>query len=336
MMNWSSYKNIRKSITKLGYSDKEYFSVAKDVYNYQISSNPVFKEYLKLLGKSDQIINSYHDFVFLPIEHFKSQIIKTGNWKEEVVFRSSGTTASMTSKHFVKSLSWYFEGAVKAFEAAFVPLKDSVIIGLLPSYLERQDSSLVAMVQEFINRSESSESGFYLHQYEELRQKLLRLINSKKQVFVFGVSFALLDFADLGPFDFKHIAFVETGGMKGRRKELTRMELHHKLKSGFNVSHIYSEYGMTELLSQAYLLSSGFFKPSAQMRVLANEINDPASFIINKTGQLNIIDLNNIDSCSFIQTSDLGRVYKNSQFEVLGRLDFSDIRGCNLLLEDIN
>ena len=335
MMNWSSYKNIRKSITKLEYGDKEYFSVAKKVYEYQKANNNTYRKYIQYLGKSDKKIKSFEDFVFLPIEHFKSNVIKSGEWKEEDVFRSSGTTTSLTSQHFIRDHSWYLNGAVNTFESIFQPLHECIIIGLLPSYLERNDSSLVLMVQEFVKRSKATESGFYLNQYEELARILHGLQTSKNTVYVFGVSFALLDFSELFPDDFSHVRFIETGGMKGRRKELTRMELHSILKQAFNVEYIYSEYGMTELLSQAYLSPEGYFKPAPQMKVLTNEINDPSCFVLNKTGQLNIIDLNNIDTCSFIQTSDIGRIYKEDQFEVLGRLDSSDIRGCNLMIQNL-
>lgn len=334
-MNLSYYKNIRKSITKLAYDEKEYFSVAKNVYQYQLLNNSIFRDYVQYLGKANKKINSFHDFTFLPIEHFKAKLIKSGEWKEDMIFRSSGTTAKLTSQHYLRDVSWYLNAAAKTFESFFQPLDECVIIGLLPSYLERTDSSLVAMVQDFILRSQSNHSGFYLNQYDELKIKLFELKALGKYVYVFGVSFALLDFAELGPYDFGHINFIETGGMKGKRKELTRIELHNTLKEGFNVENIYSEYGMTELLSQAYLLEDGYFRPSSQMNILVNEINDPEKYILNKTGQLNIIDLNNIDTCSFIQTSDLGRKFKDSRFEVLGRLDNSDIRGCNLLIQDI-
>lgn len=332
-MNSSLYKNIRKSITSLDYSSKDFFQVAKLIYDYQKEHNQIFRSYINYLNCLDKEIKSIEDFIFLPIEHFKRHKVVSGNWQEEKIFKSSGTSLSVRSQHYVRDLNWYLDGCVYAFESAFDNLNGSIVIGLLPNYLEQGNSSLVAMVDHFIKKTNHSNSGFYLDEIDALPNLLVELKSLDIPVYVIGVSYALLDLATKYTGDFSHVKFIETGGMKGKRKEMTKDEVHDVLNHGFKTSHIYSEYGMTELFSQAYMLTDKVFFPASTLQILVNEVNDPFKYIQNKTGQLNVIDLMNIDTCSFIQTSDLAKRYSNGSFEVLGRIDYSDIRGCNLMID---
>ena len=320
------YHNIKNKITALQPNEDSFFEVAYDVYNYQKLNNPIFRSYLEYLGRIDKEIKSIEDFTFLPIDQFKLSPIKSGKWTTEQIFQSSGTTGSTPSQHHVKNLKWYTDLAILTFQSFFGSIKDQCVIGLLPGYLERSNSSLVYMVNSFIEKSRWNESGFYLDDLKKLSQVLIQLKNQQIPTVVFGVSFGLMEFAHVYENDYSGIKFIETGGMKGRAKELTRTELHKTLKSGLKVDQIYSEYGMTELLSQGYYLDQQFV-PSSTMRVLVNEVNDPFSFVTNQNGQVNIIDLGNIDTCSFIKTADIGTVQPNGYFNVLGRLDNADIRG---------
>lgn len=322
---WSKVKGFNDS-------DSSFFEIARLLYQYQYSNNRLFKQYVDLLNRQPEVVSDINEFAFLPIEYFKNQAIITGDWKPDQYFESSATTSQQTSKHYYRDDLAYLENAIKSFETGFGDLSNYVVIGLLPAYLERKHSSLVAMANAFIEKSIYPESGFYLNEYRSLSDLLARMRHSQTKVLVIGVSFALLDLAEQFPGDYSHVMFMETGGMKGRRKELIRNDLHDQLKKGFQVEHIYSEYGMTELLSQAYMDASGRFKPAATMSVVISEINDPFQTLIGETGRINVIDLMNVDSCAFIQTSDLGKVYADGSFDVLGRLDNSDIRGCNLMV----
>jgi len=264
---------------------------------------------------------------------FKTSEVVAGDPKSEITFSSSGTTGSETSKHLVKDILLYQESYLSAFEYFYGQISDYCILALLPSYLEREGSSLIYMVDDLIKKSSHPDSGFHLDDLDGLQIKLHRLDAQSTKIILIGVSFALLDLTEKFRFELKNTIVMETGGMKGRRKEIVREELHRLLQEGFGVQDIHSEYGMTELLSQAYSNGNGVFKTPPWMKVLIRDTEDPLSFIMDKkTGGVNIIDLANINSCSFIATQDLGKVYKNGSFEILGRFDHSDIRGCNLMV----
>jgi hypothetical protein len=314
-------------------NDQTFDSIALTLFHYQAKNNAVYSRYLKFLNVDASSIKSIDKIPFLPVSFFKTQTVRAGEWEPEVIFTSSGTTGASTSRHFVRSLSFYQRHSRRIFEQFFGLLSDYNILGLLPSYLERNGSSLIYMVDYFIKETNSRHSGFYLHDLEALVEKLTALKGGNRKILLIGVSFALLDLAEQKEIDLSHCMIMETGGMKGRRQELTREELHQFLKARFNVKTIFSEYGMTELLSQAYSLENGIFKSPSSLKILIREINDPFSAPKSgQTGIINIIDLGNFDSCSFIETQDLGRVDPNGYFEVLGRMDNSDVRGCNLLV----
>ena len=263
---------------------------------------------------------------------FKTHSIQTTSFNPEIIFESSGTTQSISSKHYVKDISIYRKSFIKGFEKFYGPAEDWCIIGLLPSYLEREHSSLVFMVDELIKKSNHADSGFYLYEYDQLFSVLTKLEKQKQKTLLIGVTFALLDFAEKFPMQLNHTTVMETGGMKGRRKEITRIELHQELKQALAISHVHSEYGMSELLSQAYSKADGIFESVPWMKMFVRNDDDP--FEVHETGEgiINIIDLANIYSCAFIATDDLGRIFLNDTFEILGRVDNSDIRGCSLLL----
>jgi len=307
------------------------------LFHYQAENNIVYKNYIKYLNINiDKIIN-LEDIPFLPIEFFKYHKV-ISNIKEEdieLVFESSGTTGEITSKHLVKDLNFYKKVSENIFYNFYGKLDEYIFLALLPSYLERENSSLVYMVDHFIKESKSTHSGFYLNDLEKLKEKLISLKNQHKKIVLIGVTFALLDFAEQFSIDLEDIIIIETGGMKGRRKEMIREEVHQILQEKLNVKNIHSEYGMTELLSQAYSKGDGLFVTPNSMKVLIRDINDPFSYNNkNKSGGLNIIDLANVDSCSFIETKDIGYIEDSNQFKILGRLDNSDIRGCNLLINN--
>jgi phenylacetate-coenzyme A ligase PaaK-like adenylate-forming protein len=328
MNGLKSFKKRLKYIDIDSYAD-----LALELFNYQVINNPVYREYVKGIDVNPRKIERTEDIPFLPISVFKHRNVKTDNWKEEMIFRSSGTTGMKTSKHYIEDLEFYNEVTESIFKHFYRDPKGYVILALLPSYLERDHSSLIYMVDNLINLTNSEDSGFYLSNLEELNDKIIELISSStKKVMLWGVTFALLDYAEKYPMDLKETIIIETGGMKGRGEELVRAEVHEILRQKFNLDNIQSEYGMTELLSQAYALKDGVYQCPSWMRVFVREINDP--FCLCEPGQqgvINIIDLANIHSCAFIATEDLGRVYKDGSFEVLGRLDNADMRGCNLL-----
>lgn len=305
------------------------------VFRYQVQNNPLYQEFINLLGVSVEQVTNIQQIPFLPIQFFKYHTIKTQEWTPEAVFTSSGTTLKNPSKHYVRSLDWYNQGAFKAFEAQYGALENYAVLALLPSYLERQGSSLVFMVEQFIKRSQNPFSGFFLYNTDELIKVLGECQTKNQPVLLLGVTYALLDLARDYPQAFQNVLVMETGGMKGKRAEMTKTAIHEVLKTAFHVEQIHSEYGMTELLSQAYSKGNGLFVPSANMRVLIRETTDPLHILpTQKTGGINVIDLANLDSCSFIATDDLGRSYEDGSFRVLGRFDASDLRGCNLLVEE--
>lgn len=309
--------------------------LALDVFRYQAAHNLIYAQFLDLLRVDPAEVSSPTDIPYLPIALFKKYQLQSGDWAPVRTFTSSGTTGVATSHHPLRNEEWYRENACRAFELQYGPLKDRPVLALLPAYLERTGSSLVFMADDFIQRSGHSMSGFFLDQHRELYKKLawLQLHHDGPAPLLIGVSFALLDQAEFQPWDLSKLIIMETGGMKGRRREMTRPELHGILSEAFQVEHIHSEYGMTELLSQAYAPKNGLFIPAPTLRAQARDITDPLSTVASgKTGALNLIDLANLDSISFIATDDLGRVYPDGSFEVLGRMDASDVRGCNLLV----
>ncbi|MBS1656687.1 MAG: acyl transferase [Bacteroidetes bacterium] len=312
--------------------DADFEALAMDVFRYQFDLNPVYRDFCRLLNKSPEKINNLTDLPFLPVEIFKSKRITTGNTEADFIFTSSGTTHSTPAKHYVPDVSLYEQSFIACFQMFFGDPADWAILALLPSYLEREGSSLIYMTDHLIRKSRHAESGFFLYDHKELCDRLMRLEEKKVKTILLGVSYALLDFAEKNQLSLQSTVVMETGGMKGRRAELTRDELHHIIMSRLRVLHVASEYGMTELLSQAYSLSDGMFNSPPWMRVLAREINDPLN-VGTETGAANIIDLANLDSCCFIATADLVKIHSIRQFEVLGRMDNEDIRGCNLLVE---
>ncbi|HQK39542.1 MAG TPA: acyl transferase, partial [Flavobacterium alvei] len=278
-------------------------------------------------------VKSLEQIPFLPIQFFKSHTVVSNTNTAKAIFTSSGTTGMATSKHFVTDVFLYEESYRKGFSQFYGNIEDYVVLALLPSYLEREGSSLIYMVEDLIQMTNNSESGFYLHNHDELIEKVIRLDNSGQNVILIGVTYALLDLIEKHPFQLQNTIIMETGGMKGKRKEMIREELHQQLCEGFGVTAIHSEYGMTELLSQAYSLGNGVFECPSWMQILVRDTEDALTYVQQgKTGGINVIDLANINSCSFIATQDLGKKNPNNSFEVLGRFDNSDIRGCNLMV----
>lgn len=313
-------------------TEAEFESLALKLFKFQFEKNAVYRSFCDLLYKHPADVKTIEDIPFLPIQFFKSHDVLSSPSSVEKTFTSSGTTGSITSKHLVTNLSLYEESYTKGFQTFYGNVEDYVILALLPSYLERDGSSLIYMVNDLIQQSNRNKSGFYLNNLEELVEMLNQLEAKNQKTLLIGVSFALLDLVEKFQFQLKYTTVMETGGMKGRRKELIRQELHQTLKSGFGVSHIHSEYGMTELLSQAYSRGNGIFECPPWMKILTRDTEDALSIQkSNKTGGINIIDLANINSCAFIATQDLGRIYDNATFEIIGRFDNSDIRGCNLM-----
>jgi len=311
----------------------EFENVALAIFKFQFENNAIYRSFCDLLYIHPSDVKQINDIPFLPISFFKTHEILSTSEEIQETFTSSGTTGSITSKHQVTNVSIYEESFLKGFKHFYGNIEEYTILALLPNYLEREGSSLVYMVNDLIEKSNKPESGFYLNNLSALKRKLESLDNQGEKVLLIGVSFALLDLVESHAFQLKNTIIMETGGMKGRRKELIREELHDILKQGFGVQNIHSEYGMTELLSQAYSKGNGVFKCPNWMRVLTRDTEDPLSIqTTGKTGGLNVIDLANINSCSFIATQDLAKVSNNGSFEILGRFDNSDIRGCNLMV----
>ena len=307
---------------------------ALSVFRYQARHNELYARYLKLLGRSVVDVHSIAKIPFLPIQFFKQHTVQTGVWAPQTTFLSSSTSGQTPSQHVVRDLDFYLHNTRRGFAGFYGDPSEWCVLALLPSYLERSGSSLVAMADYFIRLSKYPESGFFLNDFTKLTETLSICQSNGYKTLLLGVSFALLELAEKYPMDLQGITVMETGGMKGRRKELTRPELHDVLKQAFNLSAVHSEYGMTELFSQAYATGGTLFAPSPTLRVWATEINDPFCPVApGKTGVLNLIDLANLDTCSFIATEDVGRVYEDGCFEELGRLDASELRGCNLMVE---
>lgn len=317
---------FQQKILSLEDNPEEFDALALSICTHQKINNPIYKAFTNLISK-DLVMP------FLPIQFFKTEIVKTGNWKEEMIFQSSGTSQTLhRSLHHMESIKWYDTISSKLFESQFRKLKDFPILALLPSYLERNNSSLVAMVQNFMNISKHDANGFYLDNLKELIETIRKLNQANQKGMLIGVSFALLDMASEFDLDLEGWIVIETGGMKGRKKEMIREELHSILGSAFNLNEVYSEYGMTELTSQAYSTGEGVFDMNQFMRVKTMQIDDPFQECKNgQIGRICIIDLGNIHSCCFIATDDLGRLINENQFTIEGRLDQSDLRGCNLL-----
>lgn len=328
MDTFKSFEDSLYSVNEGNFED-----IALSLFRFQAENNLVYSQYLRFLDCNPGDIQSIENIPFLPISFFKTQLVKTGTWQPESEFSSSGTTGMITSKHLVKDTSFYLRLSQNIFERFYGSCENFHFLALLPSYLERKGSSLIAMMNHFIEASKSTHSGFYLSNHDELKRKIQFLQNDDKQVILWGVSFALLDLAESGEIDLSNCIVIETGGMKGRRKEMIRQDVHEYLISRFNVPVIHSEYGMTELMSQAYSQSMGYYQCPPWMKVFVRDINDPFSRLNGRAGAINIIDLANFHSCAFIETQDLGRIAEQGNFEVLGRIDNSDVRGCNLLVE---
>jgi hypothetical protein len=314
-------------------SEQEFNDLSIKIFNFQYENNSLYRRYCNLIKTNPIAVKKIDQIPFLPISFFKSHTIKTSEFKEEAIFYSSGTTSQIRSKHYVKEIGLYEKSFKKTFRQFYGEVSDYCILALLPSYIEREGSSLIYMVENLISESNHHQSGFYLNNHKDLIKTLEDLELKNQKIILFGVSFALLDLAEQQQLHLKNTIVIETGGMKGRRKELTRDELHAIYKDKLGVSTIHSEYGMTELLSQAYSLGDGVFTPPNWMKILVRDINDPFDLLSeNKIGGINVIDLANIYSCCFVSTQDLGRLNQNNKFEIIGRFDNSDLRGCNLLI----
>src|SRR6187551_2390402 len=318
------------SVTENGFRQ-----LALDIFHFQYGANSVYRSYVNALGITPSTVDEIEKIPFLPISFFKTDEIKSGKFNAEVIFKSSGTTQTINSQHHVKDVSIYARSFTSAFEKMYGDLNEWCVLGLLPSYLEKGDSSLVYMVDSFIKQSQHLQSGFYFYDLDKLKKTLFSLERSNQKTLLIGVTYALLDLAERFPVALKNTIIMETGGMKGRREELTRMEVHERLGKAFGNTEIHSEYGMTELLSQAYAKKQGRFQCPPWMKVLIRDDEDPLSIQHSGpgvvSGGISIIDLANVYSCSFIATDDVGKLYPDKSFEVLGRMDGSDLRGCSLL-----
>lgn len=314
-------------------NQKQFEKIALQTFRFQYENNLVYREFCSLMKVEKSYVKTIQQIPFLPIQFFKSHRVISNENSIQETFTSSGTTGEKTSKHHVTDLSIYEKSYQNGFSQFYGNIEDYVVLALLPNYLEREGSSLIYMVSDLIQKTKNLESGFFLHNTDALIEKLIALDATGKNVILIGVTYALLDLIEQHKFQLKNTIIMETGGMKGKRKELIREELHAQLCSGFGVSSIHSEYGMTELLSQAYSLGNGIFECPTWMQILIRDTEDALNYVENgKTGGINVIDLANINSCSFIATQDLGKKYPNTTFEVLGRFDNSDIRGCNLMV----
>ena len=326
-------EEIRQSVFNIS-GENEFNELVLKIFRFQHKTNSIYREFSTLLGADPSKINSYLRVPFLPIGFFRDHRIISGDGNEaEKVFTSSGTTGSIPSRHFIRDLKLYEESFTRSFQIFYGEPEKFRFLALLPGYLERQGSSLVYMLDHFIRNTEKNGSGFFLYDMETLEKILRENQTPSIPTILFGASYALLDFAERFPMNISGVTVMETGGMKGRRKEMIREELHEILCRNLNVERVHSEYGMTELLSQAYSPGHGIFRAPPWMKILIRDVNDPLQFLPwGQTGGINIIDLANIYSCSFIATQDLGKLYEDGSFEVVGRFDDSDVRGCNLMV----
>jgi len=326
-------KQIKPNIDLSRVNSNNFLELALKNFRYQAINNPVYNEFIQGIGCEINQVDSLEKIPFLPISFFKIHEVISGEKIQNKVFLSSGTTGMQRSKHIVSDTSLYEKSFRLGFDYFFGDIKDYTLLALLPSYLEQGNSSLVYMVNDLIKATQNKNSGFYLNDYDLLIDKLEKLDKQQHKTILIGVSYALLDLIEKKTFHLKNTLVMETGGMKGRRREMIKSELHQVLRKGFGVKNIYSEYGMTELLSQAYSTGDLLFKTPPWMQILIREVEDPLSLLLNnKSGGINVIDLANINSCSFIATQDLGKKHDDGSFEVLGRFDYSDIRGCNLMV----
>lgn len=316
-------------------NEQDFNESALAVFRHQAVNCEVYRQYISHLDVNPEEVKHYQSIPFLPISFFKSHAVVSSSTPTEITFSSSGTTGQITSKHLVQQVSIYEESYNKAFELFYGKPSEYCILALLPSYLERDGSSLIYMVDDLLKQSTHPLSGYFLHNHQELFETLNKLKAAGQKTLLIGVTYALLDFTDQYQIKFPELVVMETGGMKGKRKEMVRAELHHLLCNAFGVQHIHSEYGMTELLSQAYSKGNGIFECPPWMKILLRDTSDPLSILLqaNTTGGVNVIDLANINSCSFIATQDLGKIHGENRFEIMGRFDNADIRGCNLLVQ---
>jgi len=313
--------------------EKEFNNLAIEAFRFQSSENKIYKQFLELNKIDINKINCYKDIPFLPIEFFKNHIITSLREVPSYYFESSGTTSINKSKHFFKNINLYEKSLSLGFKLFFGNIEEYIILALLPNYMEQKHSSLIYMIDYLIKKTNNELSNFYLEDFEKLKEVIEKTIKSGKRIILFGVTYAMLDFSEYNNKKYPEILIFETGGMKGRRKEILRLELHKILEKSFGVNKIYGEYGMAELFSQAYSMSYGVFKCPPWMKVLIRDTNDPKTLVQkSKTGGVNIIDLANIQSCCFIATQDVGISYTDETFEILGRFDNSDIRGCNTMI----
>lgn len=333
MSTFKDDKDLRKMIFEVKEHDFE--AVALDVFQFQYQNNETYRAYCNHIKLDASQVKSLNQIPFLPIQFFKNKIITSTSFEPQIIFESSGTTGSINSKHYIKDLVIYNESFSKCFELFYGNIEDYCVLGLLPSYLARKNASLVYMVDHLIKKSNNANSGFYLNDFKKLSETILSNENNKQQTLLIGVSFALLDFTDEFQFNLKHTIVMETGGMKGRREEISKEALHQMLKEKFGLENIHSEYGMTELLSQSYSFGNNIFNSPPWKKIMLRSEDDP--FEIKSvhheaiTGAVNIIDLANIYSCSFIATDDMGKLHPGGTFEIIGRLENSDIRGCGLM-----
>lgn len=337
MKELTAHIEMRKHIFNVSAAGFE--ALALKIFHFQYEHNEFYRLYCDSLSVPIDVVQTLQQIPFLPIQFFKSRIIKTTSFEPAIIFESSGTTGSVNSKHFIKDIGIYEESFLETFKMFYGDIKQYCVLGLLPSYLERQHSSLVWMVKDLINKSDHPTSGFYLYDHIKLQETIVENERNGQQTLLIGVTYALLDFFAAFPQQLKHTIIMETGGMKGRKEEQTRSSIHELLRLHAGVSSIHSEYGMTELLSQAYSKCDGLFNAPAWMKILLRAEDDPFEIKSAETihgtfssGVINVIDLANIYSCSFIATDDMGKLYPDGSFEVLGRLDNSDIRGCSLML----
>ncbi len=327
-----TYNLLKEKIFEID-SAAAFESTALEVFYFQYREIPIYRQWVDYLGVDLHKVQHLEQIPFLPIRFFKEHKVLRRNMEAQIVFSSSGTTSANRSKHYVAEIELYRRAFFTAFRHFYHSPDDLVILALLPSYLEREGSSLIFMVEELIKASGKKASGFYLNEHRQLYDMLMQLKESKSRVLLLGVSFGLLDFAEEFSIDFPELIVMETGGMKGRRKEMVREELHRIYCDAFGVQNIHSEYGMTELLSQAYSRGKGVFETPPWMKILIRDTNDPLSLVPKgRSGGVNIIDLANLNSCAFIATQDVGKITRENKFEILGRFDHSDVRGCNLLV----